>query len=103
MLHCHHLSINVFDLFTEKQSRPPWVEPNFSTECFYLTLHCHHLSIIPIMRKYQRRIRAIRDLNRMIDEMEGNHPQWKSQVQVCACVCVCAFLCVVSLWVFVCL
>ncbi|PVD36627.1 hypothetical protein C0Q70_03613 [Pomacea canaliculata] len=64
-----------------KRGDHKWQEPNFSTDCFYLTLHCHHLSIIPIMRKYQRRLRAIRDLNRMIDEMEGNHPQWKSQVQ----------------------
>ncbi|KAK7093486.1 ubiquitin conjugation factor E4 B-like isoform X2 [Littorina saxatilis] len=65
----------------QKEGSPPWGEINFSSECFYLTLHCHHLAIIPIMRKYQRRIRAIRDLQRMIDEMEGNHPQWKSQVQ----------------------
>lgn len=65
----------------KKKEHPPWQQPNFSTECFYLTLHAHHLSIIPIMRKYQRRLRAIRDLNRMIEEMEGNHPQWKSQVQ----------------------
>nr|KAG5707396.1 hypothetical protein BaRGS_005363 [Batillaria attramentaria] len=65
----------------KKKDQPPWQAPNFSTECFYLTLHAHHLSIIPIMRKYQRRLRAIRDLNRMIEEMEGNHPQWKSQVQ----------------------
>ncbi|KAL8587345.1 hypothetical protein ACOMHN_045592 [Nucella lapillus] len=65
----------------EKETSPPWSDPNFSTECFFLTLHCHHLSIIPITRKYSRRIRAIRDLNRMIDEMHGNHPQWKSQVQ----------------------
>ena len=65
-----------------KEEVKPWSEPNFSSECFYLTLHCHHLSIIPIMRKYQRRIRAIRDLSRMIEEMEGSHPQWKSQVQV---------------------
>ncbi|XP_076451864.1 LOW QUALITY PROTEIN: ubiquitin conjugation factor E4 B-like [Babylonia areolata] len=65
----------------EKQPNPPWSDPNFSTECFFLTLQCHHLSIIPITRKYSRRIRAIRDLNRMIEEMDGNHPQWKSQVQ----------------------
>ncbi|XP_048250307.1 ubiquitin conjugation factor E4 B-like [Haliotis rufescens] len=56
---------------------PPWQDPKFPTECFFLTLHCHHLSITPIMRKYQRRLRAIRDLNRMVEEMEGTEPQWK--------------------------
>lgn len=28
-------------------------------------------------RKYQRRLRAIRDLNRMIEELEGVESQWK--------------------------
>ena len=52
-------------------------EPKFSTECFFLTLHCHHLSILPVTRKYQRRLRAIRDLHRLISEMEAAEPQWK--------------------------
>jgi ubiquitin conjugation factor E4 B len=69
-------------LFEGKSDKKPYIDVNFSSECFFLTLHCHHLAVIPIMRKYQRRVRAIRDLNRMIEEMEGNHPQWKSQVQV---------------------
>ncbi|KAK6965612.1 ubiquitin conjugation factor E4 B [Biomphalaria glabrata] len=50
----------------------------FSTECFFLTLHCHHLSILPVTRKYQRRLRAIRDLHRLISEMEAAEPQWKN-------------------------
>ncbi|GFO26247.1 ubiquitin conjugation factor e4 b [Plakobranchus ocellatus] len=52
-------------------------DPKFSTECFFLTLHCHHLSILPVTRKYQRRLRAIRDLHRLISEMEAAEPQWK--------------------------
>ncbi|KAI2649655.1 Ubiquitin conjugation factor E4 B [Labeo rohita] len=39
-------------------------EPKFPTECFFLTLHAHHLSILPCCRRYIRRLRAIRDLNR---------------------------------------
>lgn len=76
------MSIVFIAWHTENKNQQPWQDPKFSTECFYLTLHCHHLSIIPIMRKYIRRLRAIRDLNRMLEEMEGNHPQWRSQVQV---------------------
>ena len=45
--------------------------------CFFLTLHCHHLAILPVTRKYQRRLRAIRDLNRLITDMEAAEPQWK--------------------------
>lgn len=66
---------------TGKSEQKPWSDVNFSSECFFLTLHCHHLSIVPIIRKYLRRVRAIRDLTRMIEELEGSHPQWKSQVQ----------------------
>ncbi|RUS76022.1 hypothetical protein EGW08_016227, partial [Elysia chlorotica] len=52
-------------------------EPKFSTECFFLTLHCQHLSILPVTRKYQRRLRAIRDLHRLISDMEAAEPQWR--------------------------
>ncbi|KAK3104970.1 hypothetical protein FSP39_014399 [Pinctada imbricata] len=60
----------------KKQSSPPWQDPKFPTECFFLTLHCHHLSIIPSTRRYQRRLRAIRDLNHMVEELEAAEPQW---------------------------
>ena len=37
-----------------------WAEPKFTTECWYLTLYAHHLSVMPCIRRYQRRLRAIR-------------------------------------------
>ena len=43
-----------------------WSEPTFHTECWYLTLHCHHLSVLPATRKYQHRLRAIRDYQRLV-------------------------------------
>ena len=39
-----------------------WKDPNFHTECWHLTLLAHHLSILPCIRRYQRRLRAIRYL-----------------------------------------
>ena len=54
-----------------------WEEPKFSSECYFLTLHCHHLSILPIIRRYSRRMRGIRELMRMCDEMERAEPQWR--------------------------
>lgn len=52
-------------------------EPKFPTECFFLTLHAHHLSILPGCRRYIRRLRAIRDLNRTVEELKNSESQWK--------------------------
>ncbi|KAK3547102.1 hypothetical protein QTP86_011769 [Hemibagrus guttatus] len=52
-------------------------EPKFPTECFFLTLHAHHLSILPGCRRYIRRLRAIRDLNRTVEELKNSEGQWK--------------------------
>ncbi|UYV79527.1 UBE4B [Cordylochernes scorpioides] len=45
-----------------------WQEPKFTTECFFLTLHCHHLSVVPCVRHYHRRLRVIRELQRIVQE-----------------------------------
>ncbi|KAF7278364.1 hypothetical protein GWI33_008496 [Rhynchophorus ferrugineus] len=52
--------------------------PNFSTICWFLTLHCHHLSLLPAIQKYQRRLRAIRDLQKLVDETIAGEAQWKN-------------------------
>ncbi|XP_074654460.1 ubiquitin conjugation factor E4 B-like [Tubulanus polymorphus] len=62
----------------EKNASFKWSDPRFPTECFFLTLQCHHLSVVPVMRKYQRRLRAIRDLSRMVEEMQQGESQWKN-------------------------
>uniref|UniRef100_A0A2K5Q7H3 Ubiquitin conjugation factor E4 n=1 Tax=Cebus imitator TaxID=2715852 RepID=A0A2K5Q7H3_CEBIM len=57
--------------------QPPFSEPKFPTECFFLTLHAHHLSILPSCRRYIRRLRAIRELNRY-----ENHLNQEAEVAV---------------------
>ncbi|EFA08149.1 ubiquitin conjugation factor E4 B [Tribolium castaneum] len=52
--------------------------PNFSTICWFLTLHCHHLALLPALQKYQRRIRAIRDLQKLLDETVAAEAQWRN-------------------------
>uniref|UniRef100_A0A8C5PIG8 Ubiquitin conjugation factor E4 B n=1 Tax=Leptobrachium leishanense TaxID=445787 RepID=A0A8C5PIG8_9ANUR len=52
-------------------------EPKFPTECFFLTLHAHHLAVLPSCRRYIRRLRAIRELNRTVEELKNNESQWK--------------------------
>lgn len=54
-----------------------WVDPKFPTECFFFTYMCHHVSIIPSMRNYIQRMRAIRDMNRLINELESHEAEWK--------------------------
>ena len=56
--------------------------PSFSTECFFLTLHCHHLSIIPCIRKYSRRIRAIREYTRIAEELQNTESVWSNVPRV---------------------
>uniref|UniRef100_A0A673US98 Ubiquitin conjugation factor E4 n=1 Tax=Suricata suricatta TaxID=37032 RepID=A0A673US98_SURSU len=57
--------------------QPPFSEPKFPTECFFLTLHAHHLSVLPSCRRYIRRLRAIRELNRTVEDLKNNESQWK--------------------------
>ncbi|CAH1109977.1 unnamed protein product [Psylliodes chrysocephalus] len=52
--------------------------PNFSTICWFLTLHCHHLSLLPALQKYQRRLRAIKDLQKLLDETAAAEVQWRN-------------------------
>ncbi|XP_076039140.1 ubiquitination factor E4B isoform X2 [Oratosquilla oratoria] len=53
-------------------------EVTFHSHCWYLTLLAHHLGILPVTRKYTRRIRAIRDLQRMVEETESTESQWQN-------------------------
>ncbi|KAM9752040.1 ubiquitin conjugation factor E4 B isoform 2-T2 [Menidia menidia] len=59
------------------EDRTKFPEPKFPTECFFLTLHTHHLSILPGCRRYIRRLRAIRELNRTVEELKNSESQWK--------------------------
>lgn len=51
---------------------------NFPTECFFLTLEMHHSGLLPSCRRYQRRLRVIRELQRAVEEVEATEEQWKS-------------------------
>jgi len=52
------------------KTNPNWKEPKFPTECWFLALEAHHISILPCIRRYQRRIRALRyTLNRRLKDL----------------------------------
>ncbi|CAH2044012.1 unnamed protein product, partial [Iphiclides podalirius] len=55
-----------------------WPEAKFQTVCWFLTLHMHHVALIPALQTHQRRIRAIRDLQKVIEELMAAEPQWRN-------------------------
>ncbi|KZC14831.1 Ubiquitin conjugation factor E4 B [Dufourea novaeangliae] len=54
-----------------------WAEPKFPTQCWFLTLHCHHIALLPALQKYQRKLRTLRDVQKMLDDLQATEPQWK--------------------------
>ncbi|XP_034248933.1 ubiquitin conjugation factor E4 B [Thrips palmi] len=54
-----------------------WLEPKFPTQCWFLTLHCHHLALLPACAKYQLRLRTLRELHKLVEEMTQTEAQWK--------------------------
>ncbi|KAG6451394.1 hypothetical protein O3G_MSEX007135 [Manduca sexta] len=55
-----------------------WPEAKFQTVCWFLTLHMHHVALIPALHTHQRRIRAYRDLQKVIEELAVAEPQWRN-------------------------
>lgn len=55
----------------------PDFKPNFHTECWFLTLHAHHLAIMPAIQRYNKRLRAIKEIRRMVEELQNTRSQWE--------------------------
>lgn len=64
------MSSSEYEEWTKKIAAGEFKEIKFHSECYFLTLICHHLSVIPLIRKYIRRIRQIREYSRIADELE---------------------------------
>ncbi|XP_033104653.1 ubiquitin conjugation factor E4 B-like [Anneissia japonica] len=63
--------------WAQKIDPSTWEEPKFSTECYFLTLLCHHLALLPTCRFYSKRLRAIREVSRLTEEIQSTESQWK--------------------------
>lgn len=55
-----------------------WEEPKFISHCWFFTLHAHHLGIIPSISRYHKRLRAIKELQRMVDELNATRARWEN-------------------------
>uniref|UniRef100_A0A182U099 Ubiquitin conjugation factor E4 B n=1 Tax=Anopheles melas TaxID=34690 RepID=A0A182U099_9DIPT len=55
-----------------------WEQHKFVTHCWFLTLHAHHLGIIPAIQRYNKLLRATKELQRMVDELNATKTQWEN-------------------------
>lgn len=53
-------------------------EVSFHSQCWYLTLSAHHLSVVSCLRRYNKRCKAIGDLQSMVDQIENSEEQWRN-------------------------
>lgn len=53
---------------------------NFQTHCWFLTLHAHHLAVMPAIQRYSKRLRAIKEIRRMVDELKNTKSQWENSL-----------------------
>nr|XP_009859036.1 ubiquitin conjugation factor E4 B isoform X1 [Ciona intestinalis] len=56
-------------------------DPKFLTEIFFLTMQAHHLSILPSVRLFLRKLRAIHELQALVQELEASKPKWMGTPQ----------------------
>ncbi|XP_037954854.1 ubiquitin conjugation factor E4 B-like [Teleopsis dalmanni] len=61
----------------EKKYNEDIPNSNFTTKCWFLTLRAHHLGIISAMQRYRIQVRSIRELQKLIDQINKTEPRWK--------------------------
>ncbi|XP_058062779.1 ubiquitin conjugation factor E4 B [Anopheles bellator] len=66
------------DWLEKLQATKKWEPLKFVTHCWFLTLHAHHLGIIPAIQRYNKLLRATKELQRMVDELNATMSQWEN-------------------------
>ena len=51
-------------------------QPNFITECFFLTAVALHLSLVRVFMLYNHVTRELRELKKVVDDMTASRPTW---------------------------
>lgn len=60
----------------QAESGHVWQDCKFPTECWFMTLHAQHLAYLPAARRHQRRMRALKDYQKLVDEMQSSEAEW---------------------------
>jgi len=66
----------MFFRFSYTTGEDIWVEPKFTTICWFLTIQAHHIALIPAISTYTRLLRHIRELQKMIGELAATESIW---------------------------
>ncbi|XP_061397398.1 ubiquitin conjugation factor E4 B [Musca vetustissima] len=53
-------------------------QPNFQTQCWFLTLQAHHLGFMPAIQRYRQKCRAIKELQKLIEEIDRTTSHWEA-------------------------
>lgn len=62
--------------FLARNFATPAVNVNFQTQCWFLTLQAHHLGYLPAIQRYRQKVRAIKELQKLIDELDRTKHHW---------------------------
>ncbi|XP_030555507.1 ubiquitin conjugation factor E4 B [Drosophila novamexicana] len=62
--------------FLARDFSAPAQNVNFQTQCWFLTLQAHHLGYLPAIQRYRQKVRAIKELQKLIDELDRTKPHW---------------------------
>ncbi|XP_022216547.2 ubiquitin conjugation factor E4 B [Drosophila obscura] len=62
--------------FVGREFSEPVKEINFQTQCWFLTLQAHHLGYMPAIQRYRQKMRAIKELQKLIDELDRTKQHW---------------------------
>ncbi|XP_017071788.2 ubiquitin conjugation factor E4 B [Drosophila eugracilis] len=62
--------------FLARNFSEPVENVNFQTQCWFLTLQAHHLGYLPAIQRYRQKVRAIKELQKLIDELDRTKPHW---------------------------
>lgn len=72
------ISINIF--IENSCTGVKWEQANFQTHCWFLALQAHHLAVMPAIQRYVKRLRAIKEIRRMLDELNNTKSQWETSI-----------------------
>ncbi|XP_065369724.1 ubiquitin conjugation factor E4 B [Calliphora vicina] len=64
--------------FLEKDYANTESNANFQTQCWFLTLQSHHLGFMPAIQRYRQKSRAIKELQKLIDEIDRTKSHWEN-------------------------
>ncbi|XP_012159781.1 ubiquitin conjugation factor E4 B isoform X2 [Ceratitis capitata] len=64
--------------FLEREFATAKQSGEFQTQCWFLTLQAHHLGYMPAIQRYRQKTRAIKELQKLVDEIDRTKTHWEN-------------------------